>query len=205
MILQAACIPSKGFFLLAGAAPGAFQTGLMDLDPFRSDPIQIHSVSQSCCRRHQFPVGKFVSSASSWAISLLWGSAVLPCRHCMYFRDLYTFNSCHAFYESLKLNVLYRFLYVFVFSERYSCGLLVWTCREGPLETAVSALSARFSFICSFKFIIRLASFALLPEPIVGRILLTLTMLWHSYQIHQGSTHNLQSHFITTCAILRLS
>lgn len=105
MILQAACIPSKGFFLLAGAAPGAFQTGLMDLDPFRSDPIQIHSVSQS-------------SAPVAGGINFLWENLYPqhpPGPYPYYedpryfpagtvrIRDLY--NSCHAFYQSLKLNV----------------------------------------------------------------------------------------------------
>ena len=47
-----------------------------------------------------------------------------------------------------------------------------------------------------------LASFACL-QPKIGRTLLTLTTPWPSYQIHQGSTHNLQRHFITTCPLLR--
>ena len=115
MILQAACIPSKGFFLLAGAAPGAFQTGLMDLDPFRSDPIQIHSVSQS-------------SAPVAGGINFLWENLYPqhpPGPYPYYedpryfpagtvrIRDLY--NSCHAFYQSLKLNVSIGFSTFFCF------------------------------------------------------------------------------------------
>ena len=43
--------------------------------------FSIYKSQSSLRRRHQFPLGKFVSSTSAWAISILRGSTVLPCRY----------------------------------------------------------------------------------------------------------------------------